>query len=221
MWCHHGNVFAGIQPRCVRIHNKGRDAARSCIGIGFDKRDIKIGDTAIADPGLAAVEGPTFFCVRCAGCHRTCIRSRIRFAQGKSGNLFAAGHLRQISGLLRRCPGQRDRATAQALHGKCKVSQRRMKGQRFTQDNQRARIQLGQSTPKRCGHTVAQPARVAQALHPFAASGPVVCFIDVLRCGPVNQASTQHTMDVIKKRQLQVVSGRGHSIALKDGFLLG
>jgi hypothetical protein len=55
---HHGDVFAGVQALVLRIDDESRDAARAGLRIRLGERDVKIRNTAIADPGLAAVDGP-------------------------------------------------------------------------------------------------------------------------------------------------------------------
>ena len=215
---HHRNVLAGVQAGRGGVDDEGGDAARAGCRVGLGKGDIEIGDVAIADPGLAAVDGPAAFHLGRAGGHGAGVGAGIGFAQGKGGYFFAAGDLRQVSGLLRRRAGQRDGAAAQALHGKRKISQRRVKSQRFAQDDQRPRIERGQRAAQ-CAvsarrHAVAQPAGVAQPLHPFAAGAPVVVFIDLLAGNPVGQPRTEFAVNVVKERQRQVGGRGGHGQGL-------
>ena len=141
--------------------------------------------------------------------HRAGIRAGVRLAQGKGGNLVAPGHRRQVSGLLRRAASQGDGATAQALHGKGKVSQRGVVGQGLAQHHQRARIELRQGPAKGRRHAVAQPSGVAQGTHPGAAGGAVVLLVDLLLRHPGRQSAAQAAVRRVKKRQRQVIGG-GH-----------
>jgi hypothetical protein len=85
---------------------------------------------------LAASAGLIFASSSCFhSCH---IRARLGLAQRKGRDLVAARHRGQIRRLLRRRAAERDRAAAQALHGKRKVGQRRIERQRLAQHHQRA-----------------------------------------------------------------------------------
>ena len=56
--------------------------------------------------------------------HRRDVRPGIRFAQCKCRDQFASRHAGKVLRLLRGAAGQRDGATAKALHGERKVRQR-------------------------------------------------------------------------------------------------
>ena len=121
---HQRNVLAAVEAGARRVHDEGRHAARAGARCGVGEGDIKIGHVAVADPGLAALQRPAAGIThgRCAQCPS--VRAGIGLAQRKGGDLAATGDVRQIGRLLRGRAGQRDGATAQALHGQRKVGQR-------------------------------------------------------------------------------------------------
>ena len=145
--------------------------------------------------------GVTYRCrAQCSG-----VRAGLGLAQRKGGDLAATGDVRQIRGLLCGRAGERDSATAQALHGQRKVGQRRVKSQGFAQHHQRARIEFVERTAGAGRHAVAQPAGPAQALHPVAAGAAVIALIDCLLRRPAGQIGGQCAVHRVKKWQIEVV----------------
>ena len=202
VWRHHMQVGRAVQARVVRIHDEGCDAARTGFWVGFGKHHIKVGDAAVADPGLLALEHMACGAGLGAGQHARHIRPGIGFAQCKGSDLLALCDSRQVLGLLCGRARQRDGTAAQALHGKSEIGQGGMPGQGLAQDHQGARIQLGQGTALRSGHTVAQPTALAQALHPFATGLAVIVFVHRLAWAPSVQALRQRLVLRPKERQL-------------------
>ena len=94
---------------------------------------------------------------------------------------------------------QTQRATAQALHGKGKIGQGRMKGEHLTDQDQAATIEYRENTAVRGRYAVSQPARRAKRLHPVAAGLINMGFIDLLCGRPVRQLGDQPTVRILKK----------------------
>ena len=135
---HHSDVLRRIKPRRVGVHDKGGNAARAGLRVGFGEHAVVVGDAAVADPGLAALQGDAAFGKARRGGHGARVRAGLCLAQGKGGNHLALRHGRQVAAFLRCGAGQGNGAAAQALHGKSKVGQGGIKGQGFAQDDQRA-----------------------------------------------------------------------------------
>ena len=199
-------VGRAVQARVVRIHDEGRDAARTGFWVGFGKNHIKVGDATVADPGFLALEHMARSARLGAGQHARHIRPGIGFAQRKRSDFLSLGHGGQVLGLLCGSACQRDGTAAQALHGKGKVGQGGMPGQGLAQDHQGARIQLGQGTALRSGHTVAQPTALGQTLHPVATGLAVIALINFLAGAPVVQALRQGLVFGLKERQMPLRS---------------
>jgi len=202
---------------CALASRPGASAAG--VGLGLGEGEVEVRHAAVADPGLLAVELPASGGLRGTQGHRGHVGAGLGLAQRKGGDLLARCHGAQVARLLFGRTGERDGAAAQALHGKRKVGQRRVVGQRLAQDDQRARVQRGQRTAVGCGHAVTQPAGRAQALHPFAARGTVVGFVDALFARPGHEAVGQSAVRVVKERQFEV-RGRGQR-AVRVGVFEG
>ena len=206
VWRHHMQVGRAVQARVVRIHDEGRDAARTGFWVGFGKHHIKVSDAAVADPGFLTVQLMTCRAGLGAGQHARHIRPGIGFAQCKGSDLVPLCDSRQVLGLLCGRARQRDGTAAQALHGKSEIGQGGMPGQGLAQDHQGARIQLGQGTALRSGHTVAQPTALAQALHPFATGLAVIALVNFLAGAPGVQTLRQGLVFGLEERQMPLRS---------------
>ena len=113
-----------VQPWLIGIDEVGRDAARSPGHVGLGEYTVVVGDAAIADPGLDAIQHDVCTVFACARGHAAHIRSGVGLTECKSGNLVATRHGRQIVRLLLRRTGQGDGTAAQPLHRKRKIGQR-------------------------------------------------------------------------------------------------
>ena len=204
---HQCNVLAAVKAGAWRVHDEGGHAARAGARRGIGEGDIKISHVAVADPCFATLQSPTAGITYRCRAQRTRVRAGLGLAQRKGGDLAATGDVRQIRGLLCGRAGERDSATAQALHGQRKVGQRRVKSQGFAQHHQRARVEFVERTAGAGRHAVAQPAGAAQALHPVAAGAAVILLVDHLLRRPVGQISGQRAVHRVKKRQAELVCG--------------
>ena len=222
---HHRNVGRVVQARCAGIDNEGADATAAACGVGLGEHAVEVGDAAVADPGLAAVQKIRIVFLACnaigasAGSlqfHSSDVRAGLGLGQRESRDLGAAGHLRQIGLALAGAAAHRDGAAAQPLHGKGKVSQRRVKRQRLAQQHQRARVELRQRAATVARHAIAQPAARPQAPHPVAAGGAVVALVHLLRSRPGRQARGDVAMGRIKEGQVQMGGAGGHGRGSKS-----
>ena len=134
MRCHQRNVLAAVKAGAWRVHDEGGHAARAGTRRGVGKGDIKISHVAVADPSLAALQSPAAGITYRCRAQRTRVRAGLCLAQRKGSDLAATGDVRQIRGLLCWRAGQRDSATAQALHGQRKVGQRTVSEYRLVPD---------------------------------------------------------------------------------------
>src|SRR6185295_9768318 len=77
-----------------------------------DHRDV--GDAAIGDPHLGAIQNPVLTLAARVGSHVSRVRSAVRFGEPEAGDELALRHSRQILLLLRLAPEGVDRVHAQA-----------------------------------------------------------------------------------------------------------
>ena len=149
-----------LQPRQIGGHQKGRKTPRTGGLAGAGKDHINIGDPAIGDIGLFAVQQiPALHGCGGGGCSGN-IRPRPRFCQCKGGQGRAGSGFSQPLALRIRAK-QRHGTHPQPLHRKGEVSQSVVPGKGFPDQAQAAHIQL--FTGPRAG--MLQPAAVAQQAH--------------------------------------------------------
>jgi hypothetical protein len=179
------------------LHSVKRSVARGCGAITFTtagKHHVEVGDAAVRDPGLAAVQNGVVPFNAGAALHGGYVRARIRFAERKGGNRLTAGHLGQVTLLLLGCAGQADGAGTQALHCKCEVGKTRVAGERLADQADGAGVDRITGATVGCAtHGVFQPAGRAQLAHQRFAFGIHIVAMrlrDVFR-GPCVQRAGQ------------------------------
>ena len=119
---HHVDAFGNLDALGFGIDQKCRKplGARRLAGAGED--DIDIGNAAIGNIGLLAIENETALHARGRHSSGGGIGAGFRFGDGEGGDGFALPGFRKPCLLLRRSE-QRDRPHAEALHGESRIRQ--------------------------------------------------------------------------------------------------
>ena len=136
----HLDPLGDRQPRRVRGHEKAAQPLGAGRFAGAREDAVEIGDPAVGDPRLLAVEDPAVAVAPGGHVHVGHVRARARLGQREGGQRLAgAGALQP--GALRRRAEQRDRPRSQALHREGEIGQAVMAGQGFADQAQRAHVQ--------------------------------------------------------------------------------
>ena len=108
--------FGDRQAGRVRGHDEGRETLRARALAGAGEERVDIGDAAVRDPCLLAVEDESVAVV--AGGHGGIgdVGARLRLGQGEGGDGLARSGQRQPFGLLVGRAEERERTGAEALH---------------------------------------------------------------------------------------------------------
>ncbi|CPQ85168.1 Uncharacterised protein [Bordetella pertussis] len=223
------DALGDLQPRRAGIDHERADAARAGRLAGAREHAIEIGDAAVGDPGLLAIEHIAVAVgARLAGKRRH-VRTRLGFGQRESGDRLAARHRRQVLLTQRIATHQRNGAAAQPLHGEREIGQPVVTRQGFAQDAHGARVDLGQApapaTARPGRHRISQPAGLAEAAHQGAAGGVGVAMVDgrQRRAAPGLQFARQFAMEGVEEgpvlpgkiRHAQSPSNTGLRLATK------
>ena len=196
----------------VGLHQEGAQAVRAAArgGVAFagaGEDAVEVGDAAVADPGLLAVEHIGIAVVTRRAGDGGDVGTRLGLRQREGADPITTRHPGQHLGLQRRAAGQRDRAAAQALHREGEVGQAVVARQRLAAHHERARIQrlAGATVGRR--HAVAQEACVAQRTNQGTAGAVGIVMIDadeVLR-RPVVEFVGQRAVAVVEEGQRQMI----------------
>ena len=82
------------------LDQEGGDAARPGFGIGLGIKDDRVGDRAVGDPELGAVENVAVVALLGPRCHRHHVRARAGLAHGEAAHVGAVAERRQELPLL-------------------------------------------------------------------------------------------------------------------------
>ncbi len=132
--------LGNLQPRGVGGHQEGRQAARPRRLAGAGKKDVEVGDAAVRDPGLLALDQP-------AALTRVAVVAVAATSDPDPGSVSAKAEIAvpctrpfQPS-LLRGRAEQADGSHPQPLHGKGEIRKPIMPRQRFADQAQGAHVQ--------------------------------------------------------------------------------
>ena len=207
----HGDALRDVHARrSGGYHERGNALGAGC-GAGAREHAIEVGDAAVGDPRLAAVEHPVRAIAHRARRHRRDIGPGVRLRQRKGRDRLAARDRRQPTRALRVGPRERDRAAAQSLHREREIGEAVVIRERFARDAQRARVERGQRAAVRGRHAIAQPACGTQRPHQLPARR-----VDVglgigaaqrgQRGAPRRQSARQVAMGIGEERPEQMVA---------------
>ena len=206
------DALGDLEARRAGLHQEGAQAVRAAArgGVAFagaGEDAVEVGDAAVADPGLLAVEHIGIAVVTRRAGDGGDVGTRLGLRQREGADPITTRHPGQHLGLQRRAAGQRDRAAAQALHREGEVGQAVVARQRLAAHHERARIQrlAGATVGRR--HAVAQEACVAQRTNQGTAGAVGIVMIDadeVLR-RPVVEFVGQRAVAVVEEGQRQMI----------------
>ena len=95
------------------FEDKGTDAARTCVGIGDSKDNVRISFAAVGNENLVAVENPVL-AIKDSRCFcAACVRTGIGFCKAKGTDLLTFGKGNEVFLLLFFCPKGKDRIGTQ------------------------------------------------------------------------------------------------------------
>ena len=155
--------------------DEGGNAARAGRLAGAGKDGVDVGDTAIGNPGLFAVENVSVALGAGGAGHGRDIRAGFLFRQREGGEPLPARHLEQHGVLQFRRAGEADGAGAQSLHGEGEIGEAVMPGERFASKADAAGIDgAAAGIPGRCGQQAGFPEQRNQ----LAAGGIRIGMID-------------------------------------------
>jgi hypothetical protein len=109
--------FADLEAREGLLDHERADAVRSLRGIGHREDADHVGDAALGDPDLVAVEHVGVAALLGAGAHRARrVGTAAGFGQRVGGDVLARGELGDVLGLLLLAAGDDDRQGAEFLN---------------------------------------------------------------------------------------------------------
>ena len=171
----HLDALGDRQALGVGRHEEGGKALGAGRLAGAGEDHVEIGDAAVGDPGLLAVEDVAVAVARGGHVHVGDIGAGARLGQREGGDRLAGARLLQPLLLLRRAE-QADRAGAEPLHGEGEIGEPVMARQRLAGEAQRAHVEragIGGIDRRRL-----QPAVAAELCHQLAAGGVDVVMRD-------------------------------------------
>jgi hypothetical protein len=139
---------------------------------GAREDDVEVGDAAVRDPGLLAVEDVAAgLGARRAG-HRGDVGAGVGLGERERGDRLAGGHARQVVRLLLGRAGEADRARAEALHREREVGEAVVAGKRLAGEADGARVdRVAGAAVDAAGDGMREPARLAERADERAAGG--------------------------------------------------
>ena len=122
------------EPRCVGADDEGRESSRAGRFAGAGEDDVPVGDAAVGDVGLLAVEEDMPAVARCDRRDRGDVGARRRFGEGEGGDRLPRRHVGQPASLLLGRAEERDRPAAEALEREGEVGEAVMIGERLARE---------------------------------------------------------------------------------------
>ena len=104
---------------------------------------VEIRDARVGYPRFLAIDDVCLAVASRARRERGDIGTGLALRQREGGHAPALRHILEIASLELFAAEERNRAAPKALHGKCKIGQRRARGERFAQDAKRAHVDPG------------------------------------------------------------------------------
>ena len=191
-----------LEARQARGHDEGRQPARPRRLAGAGENRVDIGDAAVRDPGLLAVQNVAVAVLGGGHAGIGHVRSGLGLGQRKGRDRPPGARPAQPVGTLRGRPEQRDRPGSQPLHGKGEIRQPVMARQRLADQAQAAHVQ---HTARRVDGRVPQEPRLAHRRHQRAAGRVDVGMIHrpQMRATPGLDLGRQDAVTVLEKGPAQ------------------
>ena len=167
----HVDALGDLEARRAGFDDEGRDAARARRFAAAGEDDVEVGDAAVGDPGLLAVEHRMVAVDARAriACAATSLAG-LGLGQREGGDRLAARHARQPALLAASgVPASEIAPRAQALHREREVGQAGVAGQHLARRHS-VRVSIASAARRRAraGDRMAQPAGVAELCAPGA-----------------------------------------------------
>ena len=131
------------ETRRIRVDDDRGDCLGAGLVAGARENDIEVGDAAIGDPGLGAVDDPLVAFAPRARRQRRDIGPCIGLGERERGDGRARGDARQVFFLEGVTAFERDRPAAESLHDKREIGEPGVIGERFAQESDRTHIEFG------------------------------------------------------------------------------
>ena len=165
----HVDALLDLETRRIGIDNERSDslgagrAVRPLLpGRGPCEHAVEIGDAAVRNPGLGAVQDVVIAVATRRALHRRHVRARLRLRQSEGRDRAACRYHRQVARSQGVRSGDRYRAAAEALHRKGEVGQPVVFGERLAHQADRACIEVIRRAAIRPWHTVARESCIAE-----------------------------------------------------------
>ena len=94
------DALGDLEARRVGIDDEGRDPARTRRFAGAHEDDVEVGDAAVGDPGLLAVDHHVVAFDAAGAGHRRHVGAGLGFGQRECRDRLAPGHAREVAPLL-------------------------------------------------------------------------------------------------------------------------
>ena len=205
----HVDALGDAQAGRVGLDQEGRQPARARRLAGAGEDDVMVGDAAIRDPGLLAVDADMAVAVRRRRRrHRGDIRAGLLLRQREGGDALALAHAGQDARLHRLGAGNADRAGAEPLHGEGEIGEPVARGQNLAGEAERAHVErLGQPAIGR-RHDRLQEAGLAQRRDPRPAGGVDIVMRQAGQggVGPGGKLSGEGAVAVLEERPVERVA---------------
>ena len=165
---------------------------------GAREHDVEIGDAAVGDPGLLAVENVAVAELPRCQFDIGDVGARLRLGEREGGDGVAAARAFEPVALFG-IAEQADRPGTQALHGEGEIGQPIVARQRLAHQTQRAHIERRGRV--RIGRGVRQQAIAAKSRHEIAAGDVHIGVVDRQVCrAPALDVFRQRAMALFKER---------------------
>ncbi len=203
----HFDTLGDDESRHAGIDDEGGDAAAAFALAGAGEHDVKIGDAAVGDPGLLAVEHIGVAVLAGGAAERCHVRSGVRLGEGERRDRLARRGTRQIGAFLLLRAVEGDRARAQALHGEGEISEAGMARQRLADKADRARVDhVGNAAIGSAADRVARPAGGAELADQRAAGSVHVAVVVVsnVGSGPGVELALELAVPFLEERPVEI-----------------
>ena len=162
----HFDALGDVEAGRPGLDHEGGDAAGAGRFAGTGEDHIEIGNAAVGDEGLLAVDHVVAALGPRRGGHGGDVRAGLGLGQREGGDGGALGDARQIAAPELVRTGKRDRAAAEALHGEGEVGKPAVARQCFARDHQIARLQRLVRPAEACRDAMPQAPGGAERAHP-------------------------------------------------------
>jgi hypothetical protein len=178
MGCHRLEPGGDVEAPGIGVHDERREASCARRLAGPREDHVVVGDAAVRDPGLGAVEHEGVALAARGRADARGIGPRLGLGQRKAADRLASRDRRQIARFLSFGAEQRDRPRAQALHPKGEVGEACAIGEQLAGEAEAAYIERRGATAVRGGDGEPEEARLPKRPDQPATAAVCVPFVD-------------------------------------------